>query len=237
MARIRRSDEVDRAAIAEIHQHLVALGGRNHQALDLHGLREKPAVTADNEERPPVGEAQIEGAGVRRIQQAQAHDPRRYARRGADDPIHDQSVALEAMHDVHHVGPVHDLAVAAKPLVLQHDRQVVDAIGRGQPAIAVGTVADDHHAGEARVDLRGSLPVRVRMEPVRACGLLDRDLRRPHRSRPDRVVRAAVDVGRHQHPVPMQRRLLIEPVLDAERDGVAVADTHDRTQVAGRDAP
>ena len=63
MARIRSSDEIDRAAIAEVHQHLVALGGRDHKAPRLHGLREKPAVTADNEERPPVGEAQIESAG------------------------------------------------------------------------------------------------------------------------------------------------------------------------------
>ena len=80
MARIGRSDQIDRTAIGEIHQHLVALGRRNHQAPHLHRLRKQPAVTGDDEERPPVGEAQIEVAGVGRIQQAQAHEAGRHAR-------------------------------------------------------------------------------------------------------------------------------------------------------------
>ena len=88
-------------------------------------------------------------------------------RDGTNDAVDEQRVALEAVHDVHHVRLVHDLTIASEALVLEHDRQIVDAVGRGQATVAVGAVADDHHAGKSGIDLPGRVPVRVRMEPRR----------------------------------------------------------------------
>ena len=111
------------------------------------------------------------------FKQAQAHEAGGHPSDGTDGAVDEERVAPEPMHHVHHVGLVDELAVAPEPLVLQHDRQIVDAIGRGQTAIAVGAVADDHHAGKSRVNLPGRISVRVGMEPGRCGRLLDRDLR------------------------------------------------------------
>ncbi len=68
---------------AEVHQHLVPFGRRNHQVSHFHRLGKQPAIAGDHEERPAVGEAQIEVAGIGGIQQAQAHH--------ADGHIRDRS--------------------------------------------------------------------------------------------------------------------------------------------------
>ena len=177
MMRIGCRDQIDGTAIGKVHEDLVSLRRRNHQVSDLDRLRKIAGVAGDNEERPPVGEAQIEVAGVGGIQQAQPHQAGRDTGDGTNDAVDEQRVALEPVHDVHHVWLVDELAIAAEALVLQHDRQIVDAVGRGQAAVAVGAVADDHHAGKTRIDLPGRVAVRVRMEPRRRRGLLDRDLR------------------------------------------------------------
>jgi hypothetical protein len=141
-------DEVDGMTAGKVDQHLVAFRWRDHQPLHLHRLRKEPTIAANDEEGPPVGEAKVKNAGVGCVQQAQAHHARGHARNRADGAVDDQRVALEAAHHVHHVGLVDGVAVASQPLVLQHDWQIVDTVGHGQPAVAVGTVADDHHAGE-----------------------------------------------------------------------------------------
>jgi hypothetical protein len=92
VAGVRRGDKVHGPAISKVDQHLVALARRNQQAPNLHGLGEQPAIAGDDEERPPVGEAQIEDASVRRIQQAQAHDACGYARFRSDSSVHKQRI-------------------------------------------------------------------------------------------------------------------------------------------------
>ena len=78
MMRIGRRDQVDGTAVGKVHEDLVSLGRRDHQASDLHRLRQIAGVPGDDEERPPIGEAQIEVAGVGGIQQAQPHHPGRH---------------------------------------------------------------------------------------------------------------------------------------------------------------
>jgi hypothetical protein len=141
------------------------------------------------------------------------------------------------MHHVHHVGLVGERTTTAEEFVLQHDRQIVDAVGLRQAAIGVLAIADDHHAGKARIDLRGGAAMQVRMEPRRRFGLPDGKLRGPHATRPDGVVRPAVHLRGHQQPVPVQCGLLFKAVLHPEWDGIAAPDAHDRPQVARRDAP
>ena len=79
--------------VGEIHEDLVSLAGCDQQISRFHRSSKIASVSSDDEECPPVAEAKVEGACIRRVQEAQAHEAGGHSCGGTNGPIDEQRVA------------------------------------------------------------------------------------------------------------------------------------------------
>jgi hypothetical protein len=160
VARLDRHDDLGAFARCDLHQ------------LGLVRPLEQPRVAADLPEPPIVGEAEVVDTGVGRI-----HHPEPHEGRGGFDvrvvrAVHQDRVAEDARGagEGRRMG---ERAVVVEALVLDDQRDVVDAVGVRQLDVACRVVHDEH-AGGAPVDVIGGRTVKVGMKPERRSRLVDR---------------------------------------------------------------
>ena len=164
-------------------------------------------------------EAQRHDAGERGVEQPQA-DAFAGADRlvGRDDAVQRDRVADPSRHPgFHHVAEAgRDLALFVDAPVRQHPEHVaVDGDGL--------RLLDDQRAGEPAAELLQAVGMRVVPE---GAGIGRRELVDERLAWPDRRLRQArnaVHGVRQPDAVPMHRRVLVEPVLDDDADGLALA--------------
>ena len=117
----------------------------------------------------------------------------RCAPRRAEHAVDQQPIACVPHQLIDGRERVVDPAVGREALVLQHQRQIVDAPGIGQRRRRDGAVVDDQQAGQAGHHLPSGAPVGMRMEPAGGRRVRHRETRLPGGAWGDGLVRTAVD--------------------------------------------
>jgi hypothetical protein len=157
---------------------------------------EQPPVGADQVEGATVVEADVVGAGGRRVEQAEPHELIGHLDVGVVGAV-DEDVVSQ-------LGPVQG-PVRVQALVLDDDGDVVHAVAPRERQRAGLGVVEQEQPGDATVDVVLGPAVRVRVVPQGGGGLVDRPGRRPGAAPVDQLVRAAVGPGGQVHAVPVQR--------------------------------
>nr|WP_256862840.1 hypothetical protein [Microbispora sp. GKU 823] len=180
-----------------------------------------------------VGEDQVVHPGVGTVEHAEAHPLGGDGQVGVVGAVDEDVVAQNAEGALQRVAV--EGAVGRELLVLQDQREVVDAVVAGQVEIEV--LVEDEHPGQAPVDVLSRGAVGMRVIPGGGGGLVDRPVRRPDGARLDGLVRTAVHPGRQAHAVPVHGADLGEPVVYGHLDLVAAAGAQGRAEEASVEAP
>src|SRR5262249_25679732 len=160
-------------ALAGAHRHddLRPVAGRHQHAVDLPWRVQQSAVGADQGERVVAGGAEVVDARVGGVEDSRPHLCGGRLLVGAEGAVDGNGVAEDAGVPVGCLQA--ELVAAGELLVLDDQRDVVDAVPVRQVGRAGFAVVDEEQPGQAPVHVLGRVPVRVWVIPQRGGGLVD----------------------------------------------------------------
>ena len=149
---------------------------------------------------------------------------------GVDRAIGQQRIAKPAYRRGHHIQLIINLTVCGEFFVLHNDRHIVDTPLFGQTQQATFVIFNQHQACQPHGHLMARFAMLMRVEPASCRPLLGG---KGHGALPARFynpLRAAVDLARHFQPVPVQRRLFCQRVVNINGDGFSSAQLQRRAK-------
>ena len=215
------------AELAEVDDHVHALGRLHRDRAPHHRRRQQAAVGADLDHLAPVAQLELERPRVGGVEEAEAVQAPLDLHPRRDRAVDQDRVAAEAAVEV---GPVAEGAVDVERAVRDHQRDVVVALG--QVELLVVRVVEDVERGQAGEQRLRRLAVRVVVVPERRRVLDVRVLVQPLLAVRDRVVRMAVELRLGHAPVQVhvQRAPGIVDLADLDRLPALGADRRPREQ-------
>ncbi len=213
----RQGHKIERLAVADIHQHLKALPHQHRQFVDLHRLRQQPAVAGDHVQRTLIAGGEVEGPRVTAVKQTQAQPALRRGVLRINGAVGQQRVAKPAYRRAHHVQLVVNLPVSGEFLVLHNHRHIVDAPLLRQAQQAAFVVFNQHQPRQPHRYLMARFAMLMRMEPAGRRALVGRKGDAARAARFDDALRPTVYLARHFQSVPVHRRLFSKRIVDIHR--------------------
>ncbi len=214
---------------AEVDQQVGAFAGAEVEPEQLLRGGEQATVVADQRHRGAGGEAEPGDAGTRAVHNAESIERAVDVVRRLHDAVAEHRRAEEALHPLVHHGSVGELVVRIEASFLQQQRNLPRP-ARQAEGVLLG-VADEEEPRHAAVDLFAGMVVRMRVVPIRARAIQDRELVAVRRTGLDGEARGTIGGLGDGEPVPVEDRLLRELVL--KRDLREVATSHPNRR-AGR---